>query len=108
MCAGCWAEYGFPLLKTPKVLAMADVIKRVDPYGNLHIVVDDWNIDDDNIRWCAEEHAAGRNNGNPWSPDEVECIGMMEAASLDERASAMAHADGYDEKLRDELQAISR
>jgi hypothetical protein len=37
---------------TPAVRAAARAVAEVDPYGNLHIVVDDWNIEDENLDSC--------------------------------------------------------
>ena len=60
MCLGCWERSGKPWLVTPAVDEWAPRFAEADPFGALHIVVDDWNLDDGSLRWCldnAEEMA---------------------------------------------------
>ncbi len=50
--------------------------------GALHIVVADWNIDDDDISWCANLDRA--------QPHEIEIANRMLAMTLEQRAAALA------------------
>jgi hypothetical protein len=49
---GCWEDEGRPWRLTPAVERWAPVFREVDPFGECHIVVEDWNLDDDCIRYC--------------------------------------------------------
>ena len=91
MCYGCYEEYGEPQIDTPQVREAAARINAVFDEcltgGNWHVVIDDWNLEDDCVGSCMEaadlttaEKALG------------EVLPML---SLDERASALALADGY-------------
>lgn len=58
MCYGCYEEAGSPAIINDKTKAAAALVAEVYEYslvgGNAHIVVDDWNLEDDNIRWCLD------------------------------------------------------
>jgi hypothetical protein len=64
--------------------------------GNAHIVLDDWNIDDDDIRWCLD--VAMKENAHEADTDQLAaeraCLEALLALSLDERASALAIYEG--------------
>lgn len=65
MCYGCWEKAGKPQMDTPLVRAAADAVAALYDHedcgagGNLHIVTDDWNVDDDSLAFCLYciEHA---------------------------------------------------
>lgn len=108
MCEGCYEEYGRPAIITDRTLAAAELVRQVYDFsgvgGNLHIVVDDWNIEDDNLEFCSKEIAAG-GYFDPKYPEEkpsseqlaVErrCCDALMRMTLDERASALALYGGY-------------
>ncbi len=54
MCIGCWIDYGCPTLSNETTRDLAERIRKTDEYGALHIVIDDWNLQDDHIKWCME------------------------------------------------------
>jgi hypothetical protein len=87
MCEGCWNDYGSPKLLTENVKKMVAMLPDVNPYGAFHIYVDDFNIDDDDLRFCMSEAEA--------TPREIEFGKIAAASSIDERASALALYDGY-------------
>ena len=87
MCEACWNNSGRPELRTPEIEAVAKLIEAADPYGALHIVVDDWNLEDDHIQFCRAEDRA--------TDDERALCDRLLAMTLKERASAMALADGF-------------
>lgn len=101
MCEGCYEEYGRPAIINDRTLAAAALAARVYEFsavgGNLHIVLDDWNIEDDNLEFCAKQIADGGYEGRD-SPEELavekECCEAFMAMTLDERASALAIHDG--------------
>jgi hypothetical protein len=54
MCMGCWRDEGCPWLLTPAVEKWAPVFRETDPFGDCHIVIDDWNLSDGDIHSCLE------------------------------------------------------
>ena len=108
MCEGCWIEHGRPAIVSEATKRAASAIKAVfdeNPVGgNLHNIIDDWNVEDDHIKGGLEELAAfdRAGVGRPHSFDqpglrEVEraCLAALAPLSVDERASALAIHDGY-------------
>lgn len=88
MCRECWESYGGPRV-TREIINAAELITAVYQEnavgGNLHVIIDDWNIDD-----CFF---------NDLGPDcttaEVRCHGALSALSVEDRATAMAIHRGY-------------
>lgn len=105
MCEGCYEEYGRPTIITDKTMAAASLVRRVYEFscvgGNLHIVLDDWNLQDENLQFCMDEIKKGGYEGRD-SPEELaaetECCEAFIALNMDERASALALHEGYLEK----------
>lgn len=102
MCYGCYEEYGFPKIVTESTLAAAEAAKKVYEFscvgGNLHIVLDDWNIEDESLEFCRQSIIRVR-AGTPGQYDDTEpeqvdaedgCLKLLEAMSIQERASALA------------------
>lgn len=87
MSYGYYVEYGEPTLDTPAIRQAAALISFTNHYGALHIVVDDWNIEDHHLQWCLDHEDA--------KASEKQLMRMMLALTLEERASAMAIAEGY-------------
>jgi len=120
MCYGCWVEYAKPAIDTPAIREVVKVIEEVYSYscvgGNLHIVLDDWNLEDHSLAFCKREIERGGHpedpNHSPWytkikleNPDSPEqlaverkCHDLLFALTEPERASALALYDGYWEK----------
>ena len=107
MCRGCWEEYGSPEIKTEATRAAAKLAERVYEFscvgGNLHIVLDDWNIEDENIAWCRERINRIRSGTieqyDDTDPQQLEaedaCLKALEPMTLEERASALAIWDQF-------------
>jgi hypothetical protein len=94
MCYGCWEEEGKPQIDNEKVRLAAYSIFKVFEYispsgGNLHIVIDDWNLEDGNLEFCHEEILKDYNT------IELECCLRLKILSVEERYSALALHDGY-------------
>lgn len=93
MCQQCWNEYGSPRIDTPAVRKAAELIARVYEFnavgGGLHVVVDDFNIEDGDLK--------ERYSWDEETPEQVavenECLAALRALSLEERASALALYD---------------
>lgn len=90
MCFQCWEEAGSPTIDTPAVRELAALFAGMDHYGPLHIIVDDWNVADDDIEFCATY-----TRNRPLTDDETAAIRLMRGMSKAERASALARADGF-------------
>ena len=123
MCYGCWEEAGKPTNDTPAVRAAAATVTALYEHpncivgGNLHIVTDDWNLEDSNLEFCRHciEHAGmmpidddaheihkwynEQKRANPDPPDQLAveraCLDALAVLTEDERHAAMALADGF-------------
>ena len=102
MCYGCYEEFGKPTIVNDLTKAAAVAIARVYECrcagGNLHIVVDDWNLDDEDIAFCIKYIGNGGFEGQD-DPEkliaESECAEMLKRMTLEERVSALAIYDGF-------------
>lgn len=56
MCLRCWEEAGSPTElpdDAEELLALIDELYKIEPTGGpLHIVLDDWNLEEAYIEWC--------------------------------------------------------
>lgn len=95
MCYECWEEYGRPSDVTGDVVAAADAVR--DLYtetfvgGALHIVTDDWNLEDEHLDWCAA-NGAGPDQMTVFEQQALDCLRPL---SIKHRATALALANGY-------------
>ena len=86
MCQGCYQEAGSPLPnETAKELGVR--LREVNEFGGCHIVVSDWNLEDDNIDFCLKYETT--------TDDEKKIMLELKALPEDQRYAAMAVADGY-------------
>lgn len=88
MCLGCWQEEGRPFGITDAVKKWAPVFREIDPYGAMHIVVDDWNLDDDNLKFCRNYVGV--------TQQEIELIDAMLAMTIEERWATAILSDEPD------------
>lgn len=96
MCYGCYEEEGKPEIineDTKNAARLADAVYEFNcAGGNCHIVLDDFNIDDDDIEYCLNEGL--ENNVHEHSPEQLaiekECLLAFKSLSIAERASALA------------------
>lgn len=89
MCFGCYERYGSPRIATDATRHAARLIKKADPFGPLHIVVEDDNLEDCHLEFC---RSAVFTKG---SEVDRACFSALIELSLDERVSAMAIAQEY-------------
>lgn len=58
MCSSCYDSYGRPAIVNDATRTAAELVRKVYEFspvgGNCHIVTDDWNLEDENIRWCLD------------------------------------------------------
>ena len=100
MCYGCWQDYGQPTVWNAKVRAIQPLIAAVHRYnfggGNLHIVVDDFNMEDGNLEFCQRELDKGGDGDSPEQlAAEQACLTAFKSMALEERAAALGLYDGY-------------
>ena len=101
MCYSCWDNYGKSIIDTPAVREAAAAVHEVYVYscagGNLHIVLDDWNVEGGNLAFCQEKISEGGYEGCTAEQLAVEqrCLDIFKKLTEEERASALALADGY-------------
>jgi hypothetical protein len=101
MCVNCWIERGSPQINNDKVKSLVEVIGRVYDIscvgGLLHIVLDEWNLEDENVKWCLED--AIPENFHQHSEEEIaieiECALALLSATEEERGSALARFEGF-------------
>lgn len=86
MCESCWIAMGAPAIVTESTRAASQAIARLYEEnrvgGALHIVTDDWNLDDESLQWCYDNHVL--------SATEKAAHTALAPLSEKERASALA------------------
>jgi len=93
MCLSCYVRHftdrGVPVPETTD--AMRALVSDIELFyedeptgGRLHIVLDDWNLDDGSIQWCQAE--------NPLSDTEKSIAGRLLKLTEDERHVVLGHA----------------
>lgn len=92
MCLGCWDKAGQPWRLTDAVTASALLFREADPYGPLHIVIDDWNLDDGSLLFCRSEEP---------SIEEVALLDALAAMTEAERwmTAILAHYPDFARRL---------
>lgn len=99
MCIDCWRENGAPSVwneDVKKVVRLIYTVYEHDPVGNpLHVVLDDWNLDDcfigideEDTEWLAQIPAQAVSAAR-------ELIPVFRKLSMEERYSVLAYVHGY-------------
>lgn len=91
MCEQCYRVYGSPA-PDDAARAAAPIIAKADNFGALHIAVEDWNLEDDNIAWLAGPENADHPR---WNDDERAALKALQSLTLAQRAAALALVRGY-------------
>lgn len=90
MCYGCWEEVGKPL-PTDAARACLPLLEALEDEsctgGNLHIVTDDFNTDDDCLTWCRDN--------SEFTPVEQAVFDAFMPLSPEQRTAALALRDGF-------------
>ena len=101
MCEDCYiSKYGAPTIRNERVERAVRAIGKlyeVHPTGGLlHIVTDDWNLEDHHVMACSDMQGTTHMGGTFGYFDsvELEAFNAIEALTVDERASALGFADG--------------
>lgn len=87
MCYLCWKDrYKGARIINDKTQAASILIKKVfEVGGNLHLIIDDWNLEDSLFESEKKE----------LTDNEAACFKLLSEMSVAERASALALASGY-------------
>lgn len=90
MCRHCYESFGSPVVINEKVIEAARLIRAVyeidEVGGNLHIQLDDWNIEDRN--W--DVYTPWLDVNSHQEAIESKCFEAMRVLSVEERATALA------------------
>lgn len=54
--------------------------------GGLHVVIDEWNVEDKNVDWCLSREL---------STPERECAEWLRGLTVAERVSVLARVEGF-------------
>lgn len=90
MCEGCWEDYGAEKPGAAARAALEPLMALEEQClvgGNLHIVTDDYNVEDDNLKWCKDN--------SDLTPVEQAVYDALMPLSEAQRAAALALRDGY-------------
>lgn len=95
MCEDCFEEYGRPMPDAAALAAVpliAEVFDEDVCGGNLHIMIEDWNIDDEHIAMCRTGVA---------TPAEAACLEAFEKLTESQRAAALGAFYEFDSEDRE-------
>ncbi len=102
MCYSCYEEYGKPQIinENTKLCSMLidDIYKFHLAGGHVHAVIDDFNFEDSDIKFCLNE--CNQDTGNDmFTPEQlavqIKLLELMASMSFDERVSALAINVGW-------------
>lgn len=99
MCENCYhEEYGAPTEITENAVAISMLVKRLYQLaptgGRCHIVTDDWNLDDESLRYCQDCVTHARIRDEQWGLESA-VLELMASVPVQERAAGMALAEGF-------------
>jgi hypothetical protein len=86
MCQDCWDQYGSPQINSENVRLAASMAEGLDYSGALHIIIDDFNIENIHIDHC---------NCLELTEREKLFLDIFSSLTIQERASSLALAEGY-------------
>lgn len=86
MCYGCYEEAGKPKPEA-EALRLGPLLREVNPFGGCHIVVEDWNLEEEHIDFCINEPRT--------TSIERELMFQLKALPEDQRYAALAVRDNY-------------
>ena len=102
MCYNCYIEDGSPQIVNERTIKGAKLIDEIYEQHNCgsggyaHIVVDDWNIDDESIDCCLNKRNIELfSDISMYSRNVIDtCLRYLKELSYDERVSSMAIHSG--------------
>jgi len=97
MCCGCWNDDGAPQIDNERVRAVQPLIEAVYNFscagGNLHIALDDNNLDDGNLEFCSRRIDGASDPVDQLAAERACCDALM-TMTYEERVSALGLWDG--------------
>ena len=100
MCFNCYKELNKPAIINATTVYTAFLIEHLydspggGAGGNLHIVTDDWNIDDEHLDFCSDLIKECETQERRITIEKM-IIKNMREMSIEERASALAIYNNY-------------
>jgi hypothetical protein len=103
MCYTCWKIKGNPAVINEKTIQAAKLIDMIYENrdcvtgGYAHIVVHDWNLNDDNIQFCIDCATKREYNyiGEEGRQACLICLAFLKTLTEEERYSSMAICNGF-------------
>ncbi len=102
MCFNCYLDAGQPAIINEKTQKAAELISEIYHHdgciagGYAHVVIDDWNLDDYSIDYCIGSATHSEFDISQSGRQAcLECLTFLKELTMDERASALAIADGF-------------
>jgi len=102
MCIGCYEKFGSPRIVNDKTIAAAELVSSVyekaSTGGKGHIVFDDWNLNDDDVKWSLDnlnELDGEYELGKDQLELEKKCLEVFLELTVQERASALAISENF-------------
>ena len=101
MCETCWeVKYNSARVDNDKVRDAVSLIQKVYEHncvgGALHIVLDDWNLDDSSVDFCGQYMEENKKNVCVAEYEATKaCYEAFKEMTVEERASALALASGF-------------
>jgi hypothetical protein len=100
MCHDCYKEYGTPKIINTSTKRVVKLIRRLyvthSTGAALHIVTDDWNLEDDHIIYCLTYLL---DNAQYYTSKDFKLqkrlLTLLKRMTIEERASALAIVDEY-------------
>jgi|GEM_PF-2363068 len=94
MCIDCWKKLGSPMIINDKTKKAAKAINKIYDFhgagGSLHIIIDDWNLEDSHIDFCDSYiDEEGGEASKRQKQAERYCLRLLKDMTIDERASAL-------------------
>ncbi len=102
MCMGCFEEYRSDVEKIPVTQDILDAVEAVNVVyqhsltgGGMHIVTDDWNLDDDDVDFCLRTIPTDSHYGDTDSQTaDLHCAQIFRALTVPQRALVLAIVEG--------------
>lgn len=109
MCRGCWNHYGSSTALPKEAPSAIDLITEIynssegGAGGNLHIVLDDWNLETEHIEWClgvvAQKQAGFGDRDDRCEPylllAERSLLNLLMPMTESERAAVLGKYEGF-------------
>ena len=98
MCYGCWQKRGAPRIDNERVREAVQLADEVYEFncagGGLHVLLDDFNVDDDSfcVRYTGHDDA---DTPPEQIATEERCAAAFLALTVEERASALAMRNNW-------------